>query len=157
MRKFIRLVGFAGLVWVLGACNSAPPEISVESLSEPGKNVSLADFKGKVVLLEFWATWCGPCREAAPIIDSTYVKYKDKGFEVIAVSNEDRKTVESFEEEHPRSYAVYLSKDGKAEGAYRVDGIPQAFLFDRNGNQIWEGHPADLNQWEPKLISALGD
>ncbi|HEX8949790.1 MAG TPA: TlpA disulfide reductase family protein [Dissulfurispiraceae bacterium] len=106
-------------------------------LAGPNNNrVSLGDYKGKVVMLEFFATWCPPCQMAAPDVESVYEKYKDRGFVVLAVSideGSDRAAaVGSFVKDLHLTYPVLLD-DGKTSGQYGVSSIPTSYIIDRQG------------------------
>jgi thiol-disulfide isomerase/thioredoxin len=98
--------------------------------------VGLNDYKGKVVLLEFFASWCPPCRMVAPEIKSIYKKYKDKGFVVLAVSIDSgpnaAAAVRNFVKEFAISYPVALD-DGTASRQYQIISIPTSFLIDKQG------------------------
>jgi len=98
-----------------------------------GKTYSLAGLKGRVVLLNFWATWCPPCRKEMPDMEKLYRAYEKKGLTVIAVSDEDRPTVEQFLARNSYSFTVALDPDRKVNAAFSVEGIPKSFLFDREG------------------------
>jgi len=110
------------------------------------------DWKGKVVLLEFWATWCPPCRASIPHLNQLYGKFKDKGLVAIGVSNEDESTVKKFLEKLPIDYYVGLDKNlGKT---YKVTGIPHALLINRKGVIVWEGHPMQLKEADLEKVLA---
>lgn len=103
-----------------------------------GKKVSLSEFRGKVVLLNFWATWCAPCRAEMPSFENLYRNFKGKGLVVIGVSvdNSDR-TVKSFVREKGITFPILL--DEKKEVSfddYGVIGLPVTFLIDRKGNIV---------------------
>ena len=98
-----------------------------------GKTYSLAGLKGRVVLLNFWATWCPPCRKEMPDMEKLYQRYRQKGLTVIAVSDEARATVEQFLAKNAYSFPVALDAGGKVKDAYGVEGIPKSFIFDREG------------------------
>lgn len=125
---------------------SKAPEIRVESFSEKGKLVGLP--KDKVVLIDFWATWCGPCRETAPLVSQLYRSYKDKGLEVMAISNEARGTVAEFEKEHAHDFPVYLDTDLSAWNSYGIEGIPMAYIIAKNGVIVYAGHPSNIEKME---------
>ena len=98
-----------------------------------GKAYSLAGLKGRIVLLNFWATWCPPCRKEMPDMEKLYRAYEKKGLTVIAVSDEDRATVEQFLAKNPYSFTVALDPGRKVNAAFSVEGIPKSFIFDREG------------------------
>jgi peroxiredoxin len=99
-----------------------------------GKTASLASFRGNVVLLSFWATWCGPCKQELPSIQALYEKLKGKGLTVVAVDlMEDRKTVGDFVKAHGMTFPVLIDGNGKVGGAYDAGSIPTNYLVDRKG------------------------
>jgi peroxiredoxin len=98
-----------------------------------GKIFSLDALKGKVVLLNFWATWCPPCRKEMPDMDKLYKELESKGLVVLAVSDEDRPTVEQFLAKTPYSFPVLLDPGRTVNKAFMVEGIPKSFIFDRDG------------------------
>jgi len=98
-----------------------------------GKQYTLAGLRGHIVLLNFWATWCPPCRKEMPDMEKLYRKFESRGLIVLAVSDEKRETVEGFLAKTPYSFAVLLDPDRKVHGAFGVEGIPKSFLFDREG------------------------
>jgi thiol-disulfide isomerase/thioredoxin len=104
-------------------------------LDMDGKLVSLADYKGKVVFVNFWATWCGPCRQEIPDLIELYKEYKDKGFEILGVSMDDggAAVVKPFADQLKINYKILLNGN-KVAGAYGVTGIPATFVVDRQGN-----------------------
>lgn len=98
-----------------------------------GKKYSLSSFKGNVILLNFWATWCPPCRYEIPILEKIQKEYKDKKFKIIAVSlDSDTKTLESFLKSNKVSFIILSDKNGKVGYAYSVLAIPTSFLIDRD-------------------------
>jgi len=104
-----------------------------------GNTVRLSDYKGKVVLIEFWATWCGPCRELTPVLNKIYEKYKDKGFVVLALTPEENtNTVKSYIKENNVTYPVLIT-DIKTTRRYGVISIPASFLISRDG-RVAEKH-----------------
>jgi thiol-disulfide isomerase/thioredoxin len=112
----------------------APPAIQLDEwISAP------ADFNGKPVLLEFWATWCPPCRASIPHLNEINAKYKDKGLVIVGVSDEDAAGIREFQKGVPMNYPNGVSKDLVQK--FGVSGIPHAFLIDKSGKLIWHGHP----------------
>jgi cytochrome c biogenesis protein CcmG/thiol:disulfide interchange protein DsbE len=101
-----------------------------------GKTVKLADLKGKVVLVDFWATWCGPCRKGIPHLISLYDQYKSQGLVVVGVSVDSKgmDPVADFAKKNKISYPIVMS-DSKTQRAYGgIPQIPTAFLIDQKGN-----------------------
>ena len=98
---------------------------------------SLSDYKGKVVFLNFWATWCPPCREEMPAMEKLYQRFKNEGLVFLAVDiQEGRKEVEAFIKERGFSFPVALDEKGEAAGLYGIRSIPTTFIVDKDGNII---------------------
>ncbi len=101
---------------------------------------------GKPMILEFWATWCGPCRKSIPHLNEIYKKFKDRGLLAVGVTDEDRMTVEGFMVKTPMDYTVAIDADGALGNSFGIKGIPHAMLVDKSGKIVWEGHPMDLQE-----------
>ncbi len=109
------------------------------TLSTPsGTSLSLAELRGKVVLLNFWATWCVPCRKEMPAIEALYQRYKDRGLEVVAISLDKLAAapVEAFVQEVGVTYRIVLDPTWATARTYGVRGLPATFLLDRAGNVV---------------------
>ncbi len=109
------------------------------TLSTPsGTSLSLAELRGKVVLLNFWATWCVPCRKEMPAIEALYQRYKDRGLEVVAISLDKvaAAPVEAFAKEVGVTYRIVLHPTWATARTYGVRGLPATFLLDRAGNVV---------------------
>ena len=99
-----------------------------------GNEIRLADFRGQVVLLNFWAVWCGFCRIEFPDMQAAYETHKDGGFTVLAVDfQENVRTVREFVEEMEVTFPILLDQQGKVTALYRVPGLPTSFLIDQDG------------------------
>jgi peroxiredoxin len=98
----------------------------------------LSDFQGKVVLLNFWATWCPPCRAEMPSMETLYQAYKDQGFEILAVSSDVQGAaiVQPFMQEYRLSFPALLDRTGRVNGMYGVRSIPTSYLVDRQGQVV---------------------
>jgi peroxiredoxin len=101
-----------------------------------GKSWTLKSLAGKIVLVNFWATWCPPCRKEMPDLDTLYSRYEKSGLIVLAISDENAGTVKPFIADHKVAYPVLLDPGRKVNELFRVQGIPKSFLFDRQGNLV---------------------
>jgi len=101
-----------------------------------GKSWHLRDLRGNVVLVNFWATWCPPCRKEMPDLQALYDKYKDQGFLVLSISDEEAAKVSPFIAERKITYPVLLDPGRKVDEAFVVEGIPKSFVYDREGKLV---------------------
>ena len=139
----------------------ATSEVSIGSTLPPftakmldGSPMSLADKRGKVVLLNLWATWCGPCVFEIPELEKLHQQYAARGFEVLGVSLDegDPQGVADFVKEHKMTYPVALDPEGKMANILQTSIIPTSVLLDRNGKVVWKkyealtGPDAELNK-----------
>lgn len=126
----------AGVTASIGRTPSAgdpAPDFTLKNLE--GETINLSDFKGQPVLINFWATWCGPCRIEMPIIDAMYQKYKDEGFVVLAVDVQESITiVQSFVNSMGLTFPILLDLTGEiADGPYRIRAFPTSYFVGRDG------------------------
>ena len=112
------------------------PEFMLKDLH--GKNVALADFKGKVIALSFWASGSSPCRAEIPHLVKLYDDHKDKGFVILGVNawNEPKSDIEAFIEENEITYPILLEGKRLCKEQYGVTGIPTLFWIDRQGKVV---------------------
>jgi len=103
-----------------------------------GKSWSLQALHGKVVLVNFWATWCPPCRKEMPDLDKLYQEFKDQGLLILAISDEEITKVQPFIAEHHYTYPILLDPGSKVHKLFVVEGIPKSFVYDRNGKLVAE-------------------
>lgn len=113
------------------------PDFSLLDLSN--QTVTLSSFRGKkVILMDFWATWCGPCRMAMPGLQALQDKFKDRGLEILSLNQrEDADHVRNFIQQKKYSFHVLLDQDGAIGGLYGVQGIPTLVLVDKQGVVQW--------------------
>lgn len=114
---------------------SVAPDFRLQDLQ--GKEIALSQYRGKVVLLEFWATWCPPCRATVPELIALQKKYRGKDFSVLGVSVDDegenrRAELSAFSKQFNINYPVLMGSDSVAR-AYEIWSIPRSFLIDRSG------------------------
>jgi len=101
-----------------------------------GKQWRLSSLRGQVVLVNFWATWCPPCRKEMPDLDSLYAHFRKKGLVVLAISDEGTDKVSPFLKEHPVAYPILLDPDRAVNKLYGVEGIPKSFVYDHDGKLV---------------------
>jgi peroxiredoxin len=123
----------AGAIVPASAADGTPAP-NVELRTAKGPRVRLADFRGKVVLLEIWASWCPDCKVSFPAADRLYREFKDKGVEVIAVNvDEDRKAAEAFLKAFPHTLKVMFDPRAKIPEAFYTIGMPTSYVIDPRG------------------------
>ncbi len=157
MKRIALLVGLG----LLAGCNSGndtlgavAPNFKVESLNRPGVDASIEQFKGKVILLDYWATWCGPCKQFMPYVQAFHEKYAEKGLEVMAISNEDRKLVQGFRNQRPElTFPIYLDEFNLAQSAFGVESYPTAVLINREGKVVF--FERGIDSTSPARLDAL--
>jgi peroxiredoxin len=122
------------------------------------EEVSLTDYRGKAVLVDFWATWCPPCREEMPIFVELYNQYREQGFEILGVSLDDEglEVIEPFIKEIGVNYTILLGQPGLVD-QYGVFTMPTAFLIDRNGRIVkkFDGAQGKKEIYESELKKLL--
>ena len=121
--------------------------------------LGLEKLRGQVVMVNFWASWCGPCREEFPLLDQMYKKYKALGFTMLGVNVEpDSKDAEGFIAKTPVTFPIVFDKDSAVSKLYHVEGMPSTVLIDRNGVLRWvhRGYKAgDENEYLDHLRALL--
>jgi peroxiredoxin len=103
-----------------------------------GKEWNLRSLRGKVVLVNFWATWCPPCRKEIPDLESLYQRFKGQGLIVLGVSHDDVSKIESFVAGHGMTYPVLVDANRQVSDLFAVEGIPQTYVFNRDGKLVAE-------------------
>jgi peroxiredoxin len=101
-----------------------------------GKTWTLKEQHGKVVVLNFWATWCPPCRKEMPDLETLYQQFKDQGLLILAISDEDAGKVKPFIAQQKVTYPILLDPDRKVNDLFQIEGIPKTFVYDRNGKLV---------------------
>ena len=101
-----------------------------------GKSWTLKDLRGKVVLLNFWATWCPPCRKEMPDLEALYRRLKPQGFVILGISDEEAAKIEPFINQQGITYPVLLDPGRKVNELFQIQGIPKTFVYDREGKIV---------------------
>ncbi|HOJ98857.1 MAG TPA: TlpA disulfide reductase family protein [Termitinemataceae bacterium] len=129
------------------------PPFTVQDLQ--GKPFSLEQFKGSFVLLNFWATWCPPCRQEMPSMETLYTQLKNKGLVIVAISvGEDPKTVSQFLVTNPHSFPIALDPSGRAGAIFAGRGIPTTYILDPQGRAL--GGTIGGRDWmDPRTVQVL--
>ncbi|BCB95138.1 thiol:disulfide interchange protein [Dissulfurispira thermophila] len=141
------------------AAQSLAPDFALNDIT--GKKVKLSEFRGRVILLNFWATWCGPCKAEMPSLNNLYNEFKDKGFVVLAVSvDTSEKSVKSFIKDNKLSFPVLMDKNKAVSfDDYGVLGLPTTFLIDKNGGiveKIMGEREWDSPQIKERILKLIG-
>ncbi len=135
--------------------NFPAPELILQDLS--GKQVSLEDYRGSVVLVNLWATWCPPCREEMPTLQTFYEKYQREGFVLVAINQEETlDVVQPFVSEFGLTFPVWLDKDYDAQRKFNTMNLPSSYVVDRDGvvRLMWIGgiSKRNLEKFVPDII-----
>lgn len=149
MKKIFLIIAIASLFIFVSSCQKKEGDVEINPPSKGdiapdftlkeinGNTVSLADYKGKVALVEFWATWCPPCKELTPILEKIHEKYKDKGLVILALVSEDEgeEAIKSFITEQGITYTVLLA-DRETTRRYGISSIPVTFIINKEGRVV---------------------
>ncbi|MCD6310721.1 MAG: TlpA family protein disulfide reductase [Candidatus Eremiobacteraeota bacterium] len=168
MKKFIPglIIFIFTLIFAIVGCHTISPVPDVASISSSGEGILAPDFtlpdlsgnevtlsslRGKVVLLDFWATWCSPCLFAMPGLQKLHDKYEDKGLKVMSINlGESGAKVKKFIKENGLTYTILLDKSGNTGRIYNVRGIPTMILIDKNG--IIQMKQVGYSRWQEEKI-----
>jgi thiol-disulfide isomerase/thioredoxin len=137
--KTLRTLLLTGLL-VAPALAVAPagPAPKFQLTSMAGKPISLDQLKGQVVMINFWASWCGPCREEMPVLEKLYTKYKPMGFTMIGVNVEpDSKLAAEWLKATPVTFPILFDTKSEVSKLYQVSSMPSTVIVDRKGNLRW--------------------
>ncbi len=166
----LRRIALSGIVTVLAANACAPAEnAGPPRLGEPareyaaatlaGDTVTLASLKGKVVLLNLWATWCTPCRMETPYLQSLFEEHQAEGFEIVGISMDTGNAADDvamFVEEYEVTYTILHDPQMRGMELYQVLGLPATFLIDREGVLQWMRYGPILES-DTDFLQALED
>ena len=123
---------------VLYRLDSQGKPVAIRFTAVDGREVDLSKLRGKVVLVDFWATWCGPCVAELPRVKAAYERFHNQGFEVIGIScDTDKKKLEDYVQQHGISWPQYFDGNEQGENKFTVtfgiNGIPHMFILDKKG------------------------
>jgi thiol-disulfide isomerase/thioredoxin len=124
-----------------------------------GKPVSLDQYKGQVIMINFWASWCGPCRTEMPLLEKLHAKYKPMGFTMIGVNVEpDSSLAAQWLKATPVTFPILFDTKSEVSKLYQVAGMPSTAIIDRKGNLRWvhKGYkPGDENEYQNQIRAML--
>jgi thiol-disulfide isomerase/thioredoxin len=135
----------------MGVGTSAP-SFNVSYVNDLSKSASLQSINGKVTLIDFWATWCGPCKQEIPELQKIYDDYHGKGLEAILISQEDQMKISSFASINNLTLPFYMDGDTSADRAFNVTGLPTTYVIGKDGKIVYanvgygEGIEQELRQ-----------
>lgn len=132
------------------------PDYAATELRESGA-VSLAGLRGKVVLLNVWATWCPPCREEIPVLQALHEAHAAEGLEVVGVSVDaagEAAAVARFADRFGVTYPIWLDPQERVSSVFRTTGVPTTLLIDRDGTLLWR-HVGPVKADDPQLTSLI--
>jgi peroxiredoxin len=136
-----------------GDASGPAPGFTLTALS--GQQGALSQYKGQVVMVNFWATWCGPCQQEMPLLDQMYKKYKPAGFTLIGVNvDKEAPAVKELLARKPVSFPVLLDPANQVSKSYHVDEMPSSVIIDRKGEirYIHRGYrPGDENEYQDRI------
>lgn len=140
-----------------GELSGAAPGFDLAAMD--GGRVALEDLRGQVVMVNFWATWCGPCREEMPHLEALYQRYSDLGFTLLGVNvEEDSSGADEFLSETPVSFPILFDPGNQVSELYDVVAMPSTVLIDRSGNMRFIHHgykPGYENDYQSQIRSLL--
>ncbi len=123
-----------------------------------GNPMSLKDFRGEVVMINFWASWCIPCRQEMPFLEKLYQRYKDLGFTIIGINvEEDTQMAHAMLKKIPVSFPILFDQKNDVSKLYQVSGMPTTILIDKDGNKRFEhkGYMPGIEEKYKKQVKAL--
>ena len=129
------------------------PDVMLKALD--GQNHSLTQHAGKLVLVNFWATWCQPCIREMPSMERLYARYKPQGLEIVAISLDqgNEQEVRDFAAKYKLTFPIVLDPEHKAKALYKVRGLPTTYLVDRKGQVA--GYGVGPREWDSEAAFAL--
>jgi len=128
----LKQIGFSLLITIIGSYGWAGPELPTETFKEIKQSVEMQP--GDIVYVDFWASWCNPCRKSFPWMNKMAVKYRDQGFKVLAINvDKDRALADNFLASIDTQFPIYYDPEGNFAKTFKLKGMPSSFILDSNG------------------------
>jgi len=159
LNRFIAFAGSVLLVWSASAGELSRVAPDFDLTARDGGRVALSDLSGQVVMVNFWATWCGPCRAEMPHLEALYQRYSDLGFTLLGVNVEEGSSgADKFLEETPVSFPILFDPENNVSELYDVVAMPSTVLIDKSGNMRYIHHgyqPGYENEYQSQIRALI--
>ena len=163
MRRFIQFVVLFPWLLVASAITAATadrtpaPDFTLKSAS--GENIKLSELRGQVVMINFWASWCGPCRQEMPLLDELHERYSPMGFTLLGVNvEEDSSKAQTLLKDVPVNFPILFDQENTVSKQYDVIAMPSTVVVDRDGNIRYVHHgykPGDENTYQDVIRAVI--
>jgi len=156
-----KIFGFVAALALMASAQASAPQAAPEFAlpDATGSTVSLADFEGQVVLINFWASWCGPCREEMPLLDQLSDRYGPLGFTMLGVNVEEDSTLaDQFLEGTPVDFPILYDRENSVSQLYDVIAMPTTVIVDRQGQVRFVHHgyePGNENEYQDQIRALI--
>lgn len=139
LKRTLAIILFAFLIQPAHAAAPIKAPDFVVGTSKTGQKITLSSYKGKVVYLDFWASWCIPCKDSFPWMNEMQDKYGKNGLVVLAINlDENREAAKTFLDKIPGNFTIAYNPDGSIASKYQVEVMPTSFLIDKKGNLVYK-------------------
>ena len=160
LKHALRATGSAGLLMaaVVNADINIEPAPDFALKSHSGENLRLSELRGEVVMINFWASWCGPCRQEMPLLDELYTQYQPLGFTILGVNvEEDPSKAKKLLKESPVNFPILFDNKSEVSQLYKVVAMPSTVLVDRDGNvrYLHQGYKPGYEESYQQQVRAL--
>ena len=159
MKSFLVFAAGILLVWSASADELSGAAPDFDLASRDGGRVALSDLTGQVVMVNFWATWCGPCRQEMPQLEALYERYSDLGFTLLGVNvEEDSSGADAFLADTPVSFPILFDPENQVSELYNVVAMPSTVLIDKSGNLRFIHHgyqPGYENEYQSQIRALI--
>ncbi|WP_394392796.1 TlpA disulfide reductase family protein [Shewanella woodyi] len=139
----------------------AEPRLDIEVKGRDGQTYSLSELSGQVIYIDFWASWCGPCRKSFPWMDEMHNKYSDKGLKIVAINLDfDSTLADKFLQQLPAQFSIAYDVEHKVAKEFEILGMPSSYLFNRKGELVSTHvgfYGENLMEYETEIVKLLNE